>query len=364
MSKKRSRKKKKAPRRRTSSDASAQPQKAPASEAAPESAHQAEALVPSVDAEMGAGGDEGEFWELERELVQGDVQPQTLLEHLRKQLLERDSQDSQVQALLERERLHKEEISRQNEVLQLRVQELERELALYTSSTADETRDTTEEGATTQASKRQVLVSLADCLEERGVATSQQGPVSEALAAHFPQDFCGVLCGVREELTSFLEGALRLCCAHPTCQELARGRAFVHLVQEESRCEICGGSENQRAIKQLAQYCLARRCYRVTLIGGSPRTHDELQRLWPTSLSLRLISGKKRRSKQQASEDLRRTDLLIIWGPTILKHRVSELYTDQKDRYGEKICVVKQGRGLSSLVRETIAFLERCKDHQ
>ncbi len=157
---------------------------------------------------------------------------------------------------------------------------------------------------------------------------------------------------------ALIERHLVLCCQHEACQEafassLGKG---VLLMDDASLCEVCGGSDNRRAVQQMVRACRVHRKYKVVLVGGSPDAHAELKHLTPDNFDLRLVSGKLRRDKQQATDDLRYSDLVIIWGPTILPHKISELYTKQKENFPGKLHVVHT-RGVASMARDVALFL-------
>lgn len=157
---------------------------------------------------------------------------------------------------------------------------------------------------------------------------------------------------------ALIERHLVLCCPHEACQEAfasSSGKGVL-LVDDASLCEVCEGSDNQRAVQQMVRACRVHRKYKVVLVGGSPDAHAELKHLTPDNFDLRLVSGKLRRDKQQATDDLRYSDLVIIWGPTILPHKISELYTKQKDSFPGKLHVVHT-RGVASMARDVALFL-------
>ncbi|TNE44613.1 MAG: hypothetical protein EP343_28555 [Deltaproteobacteria bacterium] len=158
--------------------------------------------------------------------------------------------------------------------------------------------------------------------------------------------------------SALIERHLVLCCHHEACQEAcasSSGRGVL-LVDDASLCEVCEGSDNRRAVQQMVRACRVHRIYKVVLVGGSPDAHAELKHLIPDNFDLRLVSGKLRRDKQQATDDLRYSDLVVIWGPTILPHKISELYTKQKDSFPGKLHVVHT-RGVASMARDVALFL-------
>lgn len=93
-----------------------------------------------------------------------------------------------------------------------------------------------------------------------------------------------------------------------------------------ANCEVCHGSSNAKAVDDLVAAFRDAGLSRLCVVGGSPSTHTELERLVAGRIELRLIDGKGVRSAAQARADLAWADRVAIWGATILGHRVSQLY--------------------------------------
>ncbi|MCK6479396.1 MAG: hypothetical protein L6R43_04380 [Planctomycetes bacterium] len=91
-------------------------------------------------------------------------------------------------------------------------------------------------------------------------------------------------------------------------------------------CAYCGGSANVRAVGRMIGACVARGWRRLCVVGGSPHSRTELQRLVGGALELKLVDGTASRSRGQARSDLAWADVVVVWGSTQLDHRVSLLY--------------------------------------
>ena len=89
---------------------------------------------------------------------------------------------------------------------------------------------------------------------------------------------------------------------------------------------------------------------RLLIVGGSPSYHHQLQSLFGGALQLRLIDGQARRNLKQARADVQWADLAVVWGGTILAHRISELYT------GESVIQIPH-RGIVGMMRQLTAAL-------
>ena len=149
---------------------------------------------------------------------------------------------------------------------------------------------------------------------------------------------------VRQELARrFL-----LVCARGDCQaasvallagEPGRRRA---LPVSQRLCRVCGGSGVGSALAAMAEACRRAGWTRLCVVGGSPMTHKRLQQEAGALLELRLVDGMKARTQQQARQDAGWAHLTVIWGATMLQHKVSDMYKGRG-------CLQVNGRGLEEL---------------
>ena len=142
--------------------------------------------------------------------------------------------------------------------------------------------------------------------DKQNIAPDKEGPVREALAERFV-----------------------LVCSRGDCQaevaEVADGRVTISAATQEE-CAVCGGSANARAVDEMVAAMQAAGLVRLCVVGGSPNTRVELERLVAGRVDLRLVDGAEYRHGQQAQSDLAWADRVALWGGTILAHRVSNLY--------------------------------------
>lgn len=96
-----------------------------------------------------------------------------------------------------------------------------------------------------------------------------------------------------------------------------------------AKCEICHGSSNAKAVDDLVTAFHRVGLRRLCVVGGSPNTRNELERLIAGRIELRLVDGTGVRTTAQAKADLAWADRVAIWGATQLAHRVSRLYHGQ-----------------------------------
>jgi hypothetical protein len=138
-----------------------------------------------------------------------------------------------------------------------------------------------------------------------------------------------IAAGKVDEVRRVLEDRFLIVCSRGDClagaPELAGGRDVVAASAPEE-CSVCGGSANARAVDSMVQTMAGAGLSKLCVVGGSPVTRLELERLVEGRIELRLVDGATARTVQQAQGDLAWADRVALWGGTILDHRVSRLY--------------------------------------
>ena len=152
-------------------------------------------------------------------------------------------------------------------------------------------------------------------------------------------------------LAEFLDEHLILHGNCPACP-VPNGRAVVQVPRE--RCDLCGGSDIARSVRTFEDACMNHGKRRITIVGGSPRYHSQLRSLRVNKrLELRLVPGDSHGRNAQA--DLDWSDLLIIWGGTILDHSTSLAYS-LLPKAREKLLVVPH-RGIARMLDQVSEHL-------
>lgn len=161
----------------------------------------------------------------------------------------------------------------------------------------------------------------------------------------------GISLAKLDEVTTLLQQRFIAICARGDCKaefvETDDPRTPV-AATSPARCEICRGSSNAKAVDDLVAAFHLAGLRRLCVVGGSPNTRTELERLVAGRLELRLIDGTATRSAAQARSDLAWADRVAIWGATQLAHRVSRLY------YGERTVQLAR-RSIRDLALEVAA---------
>lgn len=157
-----------------------------------------------------------------------------------------------------------------------------------------------------------------------------------------------------------LEARFFLHCATLECVAFAKASGKEPLrCEPKGTCQRCGGSDNQRAVRDLLDACRQARASRVVIVGGSPSVREELERLIGSALELRLVDGTKARPIEQAKADLAWADLVLLWGATELHHKVSNQYQDSAQGPVKKKLVHVPKRGIAQLLAGAVEHLRR-----
>ena len=122
-----------------------------------------------------------------------------------------------------------------------------------------------------------------------------------------------------------------------------------------ANCEVCGGSNNQAATRTMLAACADAGVSRILVVGGTPNQWEALEELLDR-VELRFVDGTRGTNQRVALQNCAWTDLVIVWAPTPLAHRVSNLY-------GADVCVADHvqvnRRGIEALADAVTAHLQR-----
>ena len=177
-------------------------------------------------------------------------------------------------------------------------------------------------------------ISLTEALVARGLSDPDEQ--AQAVAALTGTESARRLMEALETrdiagLRSALERRLALVCGSPGCSAPA-GAAVIEV--SPARCELCGGSEIQRAATRFIHACEAAGVARVRFVGGSPNYRTQLEALFPRRgpLTVHTTAGDRRVPLHRAKAQQRSDDLVVIWGATELDHATSGAYRAQFGR--------------------------------
>lgn len=155
------------------------------------------------------------------------------------------------------------------------------------------------------------------------IAAHKQAQVEELLAARF----------------------IRVC-ESGECVTKARTDGRERVMVPTSECEMCAGGNAEHALAVMFEHLATAGIRRVLVVGGSPTVHAELSRRFAaTKVALDIVDGERALDARRAEALATRADVIVVWGSTLLGHRVSTLFTQPK--YGAKRVPLAR-RGLRS----------------
>jgi hypothetical protein len=112
-------------------------------------------------------------------------------------------------------------------------------------------------------------------------------------------------------------------------------------------------------VKDVVEACQRKGFSKLVIVGGSPTVRQELERLVPSALELRLVDGTKARPLDQAKADLQWGDVVLLWGATELHHKVSNQYQDSATGAWKRKLVHVPKRGIAQLFAGLLTHLQR-----
>ena len=122
------------------------------------------------------------------------------------------------------------------------------------------------------------------------------------------------------------------------------------------QCSVCSGSNNVRALRRMAAVCTGAGIRRLLIIGGRPPNYAAMQRTLGGGPNLRFVDGTSNLPDGNAAlRDCAWADLLVIWAPTPLPHKVSSLYRAEVCGVPHRVTVHR--RGIEALASEVIEHL-------
>ncbi len=139
-----------------------------------------------------------------------------------------------------------------------------------------------------------------------------------------------------------------LVCNRGDCQQTAqhtRGSREIARAATPEFCEVCGGGSSQAAVDDMIDAWKRVGWSRLCVVGGSPNSRADLEKLIAGRLEIRLIDGESGRSTREAKGDMDWADRVLIWGGTQLAHKTSTPYS------GPGVVLLRK-RGIQHLARE------------
>lgn len=144
-------------------------------------------------------------------------------------------------------------------------------------------------------------------------------------------------------------------CGSPECEVALADDERSVVRAEKPACVVCSGSNNRRGVRRMIEACRAAGVHRVLVVGGRPPLWTELEREAPT-LAFKFVDGTSNLPNQtDALRHCAWADLLVIWAPSPLPHKVSGLY--RPEVCGVSHRVTAHRRGIEALALEVVRHL-------
>ncbi len=138
-------------------------------------------------------------------------------------------------------------------------------------------------------------------------------------------------------------------CRKPACQPSGSDDRRPVLVCAPY-CEVCGGSDNRRAVEEMVTAMKAAGWRKLLVVGGSPGTRGDLEKLCEGRLDLRFVTEDTAPDRKTVGGMLRWSDVTAIWTSTEISHKATDALR------GPKVLRVPR-RGVAALAA---AVLDRC----
>jgi hypothetical protein len=158
----------------------------------------------------------------------------------------------------------------------------------------------------------------------------------------------------QERIEAALSESLARACSDACAAVLARGKRRREDVRvTRAGCEVCSGSNNRAAAAQCIAALKRGGIAKVVIVGGTPSQQRDLRALLAhDGLALRFVDGTGQHAAKEAEHNKRWGQLIVIWGPTPLRHAVSDRYTEERYE-GLKVVTVPR-RGIEALCGEIV----------
>ena len=130
-------------------------------------------------------------------------------------------------------------------------------------------------------------------------------------------------------------------CRNPACRP-PPGEVREAIPVSAAHCETCSGSNNRREVERMLAAMRRVGWTKLLVVGGSPGTRGELERLCADRLDLRFVTEETTPNRRTVVPLLDRSDLVAIWTSTEISHKATAVLR------GPKILKVPR-RGVAAL---------------
>ena len=201
-------------------------------------------------------------------------------------------------------------------------------------------------------------ISIAKMLKDFGIATpGAQKSAREALAnagiiSRRPNrtNIAAEKVGRSHEV---LEAAFLWHCGNGDCRMQADGAH--RLLVDQAHCTICGGSKDRSALERMVSALADANIAKVLVVGGTEAKGRGILRKSPRGVEWRFVDGTKSKDDRYFRPARRWADIIVIWGSTVLDHKVSSHFEGRGD---DRVITVTR-RSIGALADAVVEHLNR-----
>ena len=150
-----------------------------------------------------------------------------------------------------------------------------------------------------------------------------------------------------------LETAFLWHCSNGDCRRQAE--ASRSLLVDQAHCTICGGSKDRSSLTAMATALAASNVSKVLVVGGTEAKGREIREKSPSGIEWRFVDGTKSKDDRYFRPAHRWADIIVIWGSTVLDHRVSSHF----EAKGDARVITVTRRSIGALAEAVVEHLKR-----
>ena len=150
-----------------------------------------------------------------------------------------------------------------------------------------------------------------------------------------------------------LEAAFLWHCGNGDCRRRAEGAP--RLLVDQTHCTICGGSKDRSALERMVSALADTNIAKVLVVGGTEAKGREILQKSPRGVEWRFVDGTKSKDDRYFRPARRWADIIVIWGSTVLDHKVSSHFEGRGD---DRVITVTR-RSIGALADAVVEHLNR-----
>lgn len=150
-----------------------------------------------------------------------------------------------------------------------------------------------------------------------------------------------------------LESSFLWHCGNGDCRRRAEGAP--RLLVDQVHCTICGGSKDRSALERMVSALADANIARILVVGGTEAKGREILQKSPRGVEWRFVDGTKSKDDRYFRPARRWADIIVIWGSTVLDHKVSSHFEGRGD---DRVITVTR-RSIGALADAVVEHLGR-----